>query len=384
MTFLISGGCIVVIWSLILNINWSSAFINLLPFDSSRYRSSSTTYQGKSPSYAKVFVSLPKNSERPIASKPIVPRKEHVNKYAKFSSKKQDPLEVAKAQQDKMKALGNDLSAPVRGTTVPLFERHLDKPEEKENRTIQFPSHKEIVPSDPYTFGYVHVGKILIPHGVKGEVKVKFETDFAESRVKANSTLYIKRPNRRTPRPIKVQSGKRQIDNLYIVKFADIRSRLSALAFKDYSVYVRLEDRPPLEVDEYLVRDLIDLPCYLNVTLSAKGKKTYLNKVGVVAGVVLPDDLCDVSAASLIHAMLEIKKPGLQEELCLIPFVPSIVLDVDRENSAILLDPPSGLLDITYVEQKRIVIKGYLPERAIGLTEENRVELSLSKQIIFV
>ena len=86
--------------------------------------------------------------------------------------------------------------------------------------------------------------------------------------------------------------------------------------------------------------------------------------------------MCNPSVALLMHAMLEIQKFGPKNELCLIPFVPAIVIDVDYKTNSIYVDPPNGLLDLTYIEIKKIVIRGFLPLIAIGLTEEERTQLS--------
>ena len=222
----------------------------------------------------------------------------------------------------------------------------------------------------------MQIGVIVGPHGVKGELKVKLETDFADARMRPNSILYIKRPNRRTPRPIVVVTGRKQVDDIFLVKFNDIRSRLSAAAFRDYVIYVRSNDRPDLGVDEHLIRDLVDLKCYTKMNYDSNGVVEYVDEVGTVNGVIPPDELCDPAAASLMHAMLEIRKPGLTGELCLIPFVPSIVLHVDYENKAIVLDPPIGLLEMVYVEHKKVVIRGFLPTIAIGLSAEERLNFN--------
>lgn len=308
-------------------------------------------------------------------------RKEHKNKYSQFSSNTDiiDPLEAAKAKQDEMKSMGNDLSAPVRGTTVPVRNQTLVT----DNSSVSFPSYNQIVPSDPYTFGFVQIGTVLGPHGVKGEMKVKLETDFADMRIKPDSILYIKRPNRRTPRPITVKKGRKQIDDIFLIQFSDINSRLSASVFRDYNVYVRASDRPMLNEDEHLIRDLVDLSCYSNFTLDDDGKEIYDGYIGKVNGVIPADELCDPATASLMHAMLEIRKPGLAGELCLIPFVPSIVLRVSYDQRAILIDPPEGLLDLVYIENKRVVIRGLLPSVASGLTLEERTILERRNTILF-
>ena len=69
-------------------------------------------------------------------------------------------------------------------------------------------------------------------------------------------------------------------------------------------------------------------------------------------------------------------------ELCLIPLVPKIVISVDIDLKRIVLDPPKGLLELTYVEKLKYVLRGFLPERALHLTEERRMELE--RNTIFV
>ena len=40
---------------------------------------------------------------------------------------------------------------------------------------------------------YIYIGKIIGTHGIKGEVKVKSDSDFKTERFKENSILYVKR-----------------------------------------------------------------------------------------------------------------------------------------------------------------------------------------------
>jgi 16S rRNA processing protein RimM len=241
---------------------------------------------------------------------------------------------------------------------------------------IFFQNQSAIIPSDPFTFGYTQIGTIGSPHGVKGELKVTMDTDFAADRLQQGLYLHVKRPNRLTPRPIRIESGRKQAGNTYLVKFDCVNSRLGAAAFKSYGVFVRLDNRPVLAVDEYLVRDLVDMNCYIEVPESTKGGKMIPKRselVGQVIGVVPPDELCDPAMAKLMHAMLEIRLSGTEDKLCLIPLVPSIVTSVNTATMRIVIDPPSGLLDFTYLEKKKkIVIRGFLPEKAAHLSKEDR------------
>lgn len=75
-----------------------------------------------------------------------------------------------------------------------------------------------------------------------------------------------------------------------------------------------------------------------------------------------------------MHAMLEIRLMG-SSRLCLVPLVPDIVPSVDLENRIIRLNPPSGLLDLSYEERQKIkVIKGFLPNE-VNISKELRKEL---------
>jgi len=294
-----------------------------------------------------------------IASKNVSTVKGHKNKYANFSKKESmDPLEEAMAKANLIEASRLlTLKSSTRGTTVPTLEgstnisKALNKPVSFQNISIS-----KIVPSDPYTFGYIRIGSIINVHGVKGELKIKFETDFIKTRVRANSVLFVKKPNRLSPRPIKVKSSRKQVDDIYLIFFEGISSRLAAAALKNYEIYVKSNDHPALNVDEYLIRDLVGLQCYLTESPD--------RPVAIVVGVVPPDELCSHAMASLMHSMLEVRKIGTKE-LCLIPFVPEIVLSVDLVGGKVVLCPPKGLLEISYEEkQAKVTIKGFLPLKA--------------------
>ena len=238
-----------------------------------------------------------------------------------------------------------------------------------------------IIPSDAYTFGYVKIGTIASPHGVKGELKLIMETDFAEERLKAGSVLYVKRPHRNSPRPIRVSSSRPQVGNVYLVSFDSVRTRLGATALKDFLVYIRQEDRPELGIDEYLIRDLVGLECYL---ATADNKNELYGPIATVDGVVPPDELCEgPSLVKLMHSMLELRKIENEDELCLIPLVPQIVLTVDLENKILVIDSAYiGLFDYSYIEKKKIVIRGFLPKKSAYLTDKDRKELE--KNSIFI
>jgi len=322
-------------------------------------------------------------------------RREKKNKYAEFSKPVVglEPLDSAMRRADeKAEKVKLANAVPSRGTTVPtlgaspkLVSRNSNAkpPLKSSNESVEAVAaaqtskdiYQSVVPSDPFTFGYVQIGKLLGPHGVHGELKVQLETDFAETRLSPGSILYVKRPHRLAPRPVRVESGRRQAGNMFLVKLEQVKTRIGALAFKNFVLFVKREDRPTLGRDEYLVRDLVGLPCFIEGQTAP---------FGIVVGVVLPEDLCDsAELALLMHACLEVQKTGSsssgnsssssqKNELCLLPLVPSIVTHVDVVAKRILVQPPEGLLDLVYEEKdKAVTLRGFLPS-AVALSPLNR------------
>jgi ribosomal 30S subunit maturation factor RimM len=105
-----------------------------------------------------------------------------------------------------------------------------------------------------------------------------------------------------------------------------------------------------------LVSDLVGLEVFLdNDTL-----------VGTVNGIVLAEERCAIPG--LGHGMLEVatiasagNKPGVPNYLVLIPLVTEIVPKIDLSKQIIVIDPPAGLLDLTYIREEKVRIKVFLP-----------------------
>ena len=222
------------------------------------------------------------------------------------------------------------------------------------------------------------------------------------------STFYVKKPNRRTPRPVHLDTIRKQNNNIYLLHFSNIDSRESAENFKGYSVYMLKTDRPQLNKNEYRIRDLVGMYCYIKMTNhSISDMNIYVDQkypIGIIEGIVPPDELCSPEIAKLMHSLIEIRLiPKEQQQkqndmirngniikniendggtLCLVPLVPEIVLDIDIDLQIVVLDPPEGLLDLTYQENKKYVIKGYLAAVAASVTKELRYELESVSALI--
>lgn len=102
---------------------------------------------------------------------------------------------------------------------------------------------------------------------------------------------------------------------------------------------------------------------------------TTINKklfVGKVHGIVFGDEICAVPGISVGYDYLEILLPRgingtfslLYDEYVLIPFIPNIVpiVDIVSDNKEIYINPPNGLLNLTYIkQQQKVRIKAFLP-----------------------
>ena len=296
------------------------------------------------------------------------------NKYAKFSKADKlakDPLEAMIDESEaKIKNLEFEKKRK-RNQVVPT----VDENETRERDKILFPDVRSIDPYDPATYGYTELGTILGPHGVLGQLKVAGVTDFPERLCNAG-VRHLKYPNRRSPRSINLLSGKKVANEQYIITLEGIGDREGAAKLRGATLYARQEERPnAIEDDEYLVRELVGLEVFLDDdslesdtnneddTDEDAASRRY---VGKVAAIVLAEEMCAIP--ELGQDLLEITlprgpgaTPSADDELVLVPFVPQIVTGVDMEDGAVYIDPPIGLLDLTYVREEKLRIRGFLP-----------------------
>ena len=368
--------------------------------------------------------------------------KAHVNKYKQFSKNLKDPL-LIKVSNISNTANGNPAKIIIknRGKTVPVTQSvALVSPSLNVSTSIKtlrnssissYPAAavkmrnlvgrkvSSVEPLDPYSFGYSELGSILNPHGIRGEVKLQSSTDvksIQDLQLGSGSTVYVKKPNRRTPRPIRLKAIRRQNNDIFLLSFENVNSRDMAESFKGYNVYIRKSDRPTIESDEYRIRDLVGMKCYIFATTPFQNSTNAVTElsvehyienclpVGLVEGVVPPDELCSPEMAKLMHSLIELRLFPIgstrsrtnindwnddvdsdqlnSDVMCLVPFVPSIVKIIDNDRKVLVFDPPIGLLDLTYREKKKYVIRGYLPYEVTTLSVALRKELEMSTILI--
>lgn len=97
------------------------------------------------------------------------------------------------------------------------------------------------------------VGRILAPHGLKGEVEVQILTDFSD-RFSLLKTVYLGEELD----PV-VLEGHRPKNKRLILKLAGYQDRDQAAALRGRLIYVPIEEAMPLEEDEYYLYEIMGL-----------------------------------------------------------------------------------------------------------------------------
>ena len=276
---------------------------------------------------------------------------------------------------------------------------------------IEYPNILDVDPYDPGTFGFTEIGIITTSHGIKGEVKVKTTSNFAEERLtQKNCIRYIKAPNRRYPRAIELTRGRKMNEDIFIVALQDVDGKEKAEKLRDYTLYVKSNDRPELETNEFLVSDMIGCNVVLqeaNTTvvgeivdvLTAEEQNSFQDLIEVQFdpsyfrlmeqegyNVASENDLdededmleeeieeeedtflfdVDKSYEEVEEEDEDLEFENMDEESpwrCYIPFVEQIVPVVDLNNHLVIIDPPPGLLNLSFIKQEKVVLRGKLPE----------------------
>ena len=121
--------------------------------------------------------------------------------------------------------------------------------------------------------GFVEIGLFIGPHGIKGEVKVKSFTEIPE-----NLFVYEEFFLGNQTKPIKLKLVRKIKQNLICI-VEDIKTRNEAEKFKSLILYVRRDNLPSLNDDEFYQRDLLDFQVY-NLERHNLGFVTSFNDFG--------------------------------------------------------------------------------------------------------
>ncbi|HUF49142.1 MAG TPA: ribosome maturation factor RimM [Vicinamibacterales bacterium] len=166
----------------------------------------------------------------------------------------------------------------------------------------------------------VTVGRIVRPHGRRGEVVVLSESDFAEERFTPGATLHWRRGE--AIEPIVVTSS-RSYDARWVVGLAGLESIDDAEAVRGLELKIPTEALHALAPGAYYTHDLVG--CRVETTAGAT--------VGTVGEVMF-----GAGAPMLVV--------GAPDGEVLVPMVEGIWQAIDLGTRTIVIDPPAGLLDV--------------------------------------
>lgn len=161
------------------------------------------------------------------------------------------------------------------------------------------------------------VGKIVGTHGIKGEVKIKSDTDF--NRFTIGNILYIEKDNKYEEIII---SSHRIHKNYDLVTFNNLKSINDVLQYVNCDVFVDVSDLDELEEDEFYFDDLIGL----------KIVGTNYEDLGIVT------DIIEVPQGILLEVKTNENKKAL------IPYVDEFIKKIDIEKEIIVINVIEGLL----------------------------------------
>lgn len=152
------------------------------------------------------------------------------------------------------------------------------------------------------TNNYIEIGQVISTFGIKGELKVKSDSDFIEQRFKVGNKVFFKLGNEYETVTI---SSMRIHQKAVLITVNDIRDINQVVKYINAVICIDKEDKPSLETGEYYVDDLIGLKV--------------VDKDNTYLGVV--NDVINIPSNSI----LEIKN---EEKITLMPFVKAYIVDV--------------------------------------------------------
>jgi len=165
---------------------------------------------------------------------------------------------------------------------------------------------------------WVLVGRVAGAHGIRGELKVKSETDFPERLTRVGSRRLV--TARGEEQSVKLLGG-RPHQGSYLVRLEGITDRNQAEALLGAQLFVPLAERPHLEAGEFLVSDLV-------------GLEVRRLDTGLTIGTI--SDVINTGAQDLLVVQTE-------GQDILIPFVQALVPEVHADWVGVV--PLLGLLE---------------------------------------
>lgn len=170
---------------------------------------------------------------------------------------------------------------------------------------------------------YLNVGKIVNTQGIRGEVRVISKTDFSEERYKVGNTLYL---FQETKKPITLTiKSHRKHKNFDILSFEDHPNINDVEKYRDGILKITKEQQGELEENAFYYHEIVGLEVFDENNKS----------LGTIKEILSP-------GANDVWVIGQNQK-GKKD--ILIPYIESVVKEVDVVGKKVLVEIPEGLID---------------------------------------
>lgn len=168
---------------------------------------------------------------------------------------------------------------------------------------------------------YYKVGKIVNTHGIKGEVRVISQTDFPEERYQVGETLYLFKEDA-APLKLKIATHRKH-KNFELLSFEGYPNINDVEKFRDSLLKVSEEQQGDLAENEFYYREIIGL------TVIDENQK----EIGTISEIL----------STGANDVWVVKRKGQKDAL--IPYIESVVQEIDLQAKKVYVEIPEGLLD---------------------------------------
>ena len=143
------------------------------------------------------------------------------------------------------------------------------------------------------------IGRIVSPHGVRGELRVKVLTDFPD-RFGRLETIYL--GDEHTPAAVE---GQRVHGGNVLLKLAGVDRREEAEKLRDLLVHVPMDEAVPLKDDEYYVYEIVGLEVWTTEG-EHLGRVVEVIETGSNDVYVIRDGAKEILIPALSHVVLDV------------------------------------------------------------------------------
>jgi 16S rRNA processing protein RimM len=168
---------------------------------------------------------------------------------------------------------------------------------------------------------FLLLGKLLRPHGVRGEMRMSILTDYPERLAELDVVYLGTSPQQKNPKPYEIDTL-RFHKQYALIKFTETTERNEADLLRGLMVMIDIANAVPLEEDEFYLYELIGLQVQ--------------TEDGAIIGTI--QSVMETGA----NDVYVLRSPQGKE--ILVPAHDETLLDVDTDSGIVLMKLPDGLL----------------------------------------